>query len=307
MVQIPQQEEVIPDVGIIVGRFQVPFLHDGHREVLDFVSERHHKVIVVLGVPGHGQATKSNPLDYDARVQMIEEEYEHFTFQYIEDSPSDEFWSNWLDRLITAQTSASQTAVLYGSRDSFIPHYTGKFPTLELDTDQIVSGTELRNAVKRKKSGNTKEFREGRVSAVYDQFPANQFTVDIAIFNEDCTQLLLGQKENERDTWRLPGGFAEGTLEFDARKEAREETSLEITDPRYVKSFEIDDWRYRDEIDKKITTALFVCKVLFGKAQGGDDLPRVKWFKVDEINMDEVAENHRLLVEAAVAAKELAK
>lgn len=303
MVQIPQQEEVIPDVGVIVGRFQVPFLHDGHREVLKFVAERHHKVIVVLGVTGHGQATKSNPLDYDARVQMISEEFPEFTFQYIEDSPSDEFWSSWLDRIITTQTSASQTAVLYGSRDSFIPHYTGRFPTLELDTDKILSGTELRESVKKRKSGNTKDFREGRVSAVYDQFPANQFTVDIAIFNDDHTQILLGQKENERDTWRLPGGFAEHTLERTARKEAQEETSLEITDPTFVKSFEIDDWRYRGEIDKKITTALFVCKALFGKAQGGDDLPRVKWFKVADLDIEkEVVDNHQVLVEAAIGA-----
>lgn len=300
MVQIPQQEEVIPDVGVVVGRFQVPFLHEGHREVLNFVAERHDKVIVVLGVTGHGQATKSNPLDYDARVQMISEEFPQFTFQYIEDSPSDEFWSRWLDRLITTQKGVSRTAVLYGSRDSFIPHYTGKFPTLELDTDKILSGTELREAVKRKKSGNTREFREGRVSAVYDQFPANQFTVDIAIFNEDRTQLLLGQKEHERDTWRLPGGFCEGTLESNVRKEAHEETSLEITEPQYVKSFEIDDWRYRGEVDKKVTTALFECKVLFGKAQGGDDLPRVKWFKTDEIRKIDVAENHSELVEAVL-------
>lgn len=308
MVQIPQEEEVVPDVGIIVGRFQVPSLHDGHREVLSFVAERHDKVIIVLGTTGHGQATRSNPLDYDARVQMINEEYPNFTFQYIEDQASDKYWSRALDRLISAQTSASQTVMLYGSRDSFIPHYSGKHKTQELDTDKILSGTEIRDSVKRKKSDNSKEFREGRVSAVFDQFPVNYVTVDIAIFNEDLTQILLGQKEFETQ-WRLPGGFSEpssDSLESDARREAREETSLEVTKPKYVGSFRIEDWRYRSEVDKIMTT-LFVCKAMFGKAQGGDDLPRVKWFKIAEADLEEVAENHRVLVEAAVAAKELAR
>lgn len=305
MVQIPQQEEVIPDVGVMIGRFQVPSLHDGHREVLDFIKSRHDKVLVVLGVTGHEQSTQSNPLDHIARIQMLREEYPDFDYAYIQDDPSDENWSHFLDRIVKQHLTASQNAMLYGSRDSFIPHYSGRYKTMELETDNPLSGTEIRRQVKQSRPKNSKAWREGVVYGAFARFPVNYVTVDIAIFNDDWSEILLGQKENEKTHWRLPGGFTEPTstsLEHDAAREAREETHLEISDPKYVGSFRINDWRYRSEVDAMMTT-LFYCKRIFGKAQGADDLPRVKWFKVEELeetDFDDVMPGHRDLVEAAI-------
>lgn len=304
MVQIPQKEEVIPDVGVMIGRFQVPSLHDGHREVLDFIKNRHDKVLIVLGNTGHEQSTQSNPLDHIARTQMLREAYPNFEYAYIQDQPSDENWSHWLDRIVKSHLTASQGAMLYGSRDSFIPHYHGRYPVVELETDNPLSGTEIRREVKRSRPKNSKEWREGVVYGAFMRFPVNYVTVDIAIFNDEG-EILLGQKENET-LWRLPGGFSEPTskcLEMDAGREAREETHLEVTEPQYIGSFRINDWRYTSEVDKIMTT-LFVCKRIFGKAQGGDDLPTVKWFKVADLcaDMNVVMPGHRMLVEAAIGA-----
>lgn len=298
-------EGIVPDVGVLVGRFQVPSLHDGHIDVLDFVAEQHDKVIVFLGTNGSGQSTRMNPLDFQAREQMIRELYPDFTILYIEDQPSDKFWSNWLDRQIAQQTNASQTVILYGSRDSFISHYEGKHPTQELEAEEKISGTEIRNEVKRQRPKNSQEWREGVVYGTFDRFPVNYVTVDLAIFNEDETEILLGQKEHET-LWRLPGGFSEATsnnLEQDARREAMEETNLAITDPVYVGSYRINDWRYRSEVDKIMTT-LFKCRVMFGKAEGGDDLPRVKWFKIADLDLkQDVMPSHHHLLEALGVCK----
>lgn len=298
MVSLP--EDIVPDVGVLVGRFQVPSLHDGHLDVLDFVAERHDKVIVFLGVNGSGQSTRMNPLDFQAREQMLRELYPDFTILYIVDQPSDKYWSNWLDRQIAQHTNASQTVMMYGSRDSFISHYEGKHPTQELEAEEKISGTEIRNEVKRRRPKNSQEWREGVVYGTFDRFPVNYVTVDIAILNEDETEILLGQKENET-LWRVPGGFSEATsssLEQDVRREAMEETNLAITDPIYVGSYRINDWRYRSEVDKIMTT-LFRCRVMFGKAEGGDDLPRVKWFKFTDLDLKrDVMPSHRHLIEA---------
>lgn len=306
MVQLPQQEEVIPDVGVMIGRFQVPSLHDGHREVLDFIASRHDKVLVVLGNTGHEQSTQSNPLDHIARTQMLREEYPDFEYAYIQDQPNDDNWSHWLDRIVKQHLTASQNAVLYGSRDSFIPHYDGRYPVIELETDNPLSGTEIRRLVKQSRPKNSKEWREGVVYGAFMRFRVNYVTVDIAIFTEDDTEILLGQKETDV-LWRLPGGFSEATsksLEMDAAREAREETHLEVTQPQYIGSFRIDDWRYASEVDKIMTT-LFVCKRMFGKAQGGDDLPTVKWFKTANLDIEEVMPGHRHLVEAALKVKKV--
>lgn len=298
MVSIPKDD--IPDVGVLVGRFQVPSLHEGHRDVLDFVAARHDSVILFLGTPGHGQSTQMNPLDFKAREQMIREEYPEFSIFFIEDQPTDEYWSRYLDKMIATHTTASQSAMLYGSRDSFISHYSGKHPTIELEAEQKISGTAVREEVKRNRPKNSQEWREGVVYGTFDRFPIPWTTVDIAIFNETEDEILLGQKENEK-LWRLPGGFHEvssPSFEADARREAMEETNLSITDPEYVSSSPINDWRYRTEVDK-ITTILFRCRAQFGKAEGGDDLPTVKWFKVADLDVErDVAENHRHLLRA---------
>jgi bifunctional NMN adenylyltransferase/nudix hydrolase len=299
MVSIPK-DDIVPDVGVLVGRFQVPSLHEGHRDVLDFVAERHDKVILFLGNNGSGQSTRMNPLDFQAREQMIREEYPEFTILFIDDQPEDKYWSQWLDRMIKSQTTASQTVMLYGSRDSFLSHYMGKYPTMELEAEQIISGTEIRNEVKRQRPKNSQEWREGVVAGAFNRFPVNYVTVDIAIFNEDRTEILLGQKEHET-RWRLPGGFSESashSLEEDARREAQEETNLEVTDLTYKGSYRINDWRYRNEVDK-IMTVLFECRAMFGKAEGGDDLPRVKWFKIADLDLErDVMPNHHHLLEA---------
>ena len=60
------------EVGVIIGRFQLPALHEGHISVLDYVTEHHSNVVVFLGVP-RIQNTKRNPLDFSTRRKLIQE------------------------------------------------------------------------------------------------------------------------------------------------------------------------------------------------------------------------------------------
>ena len=59
-------------VGVIIGRFQVDELHDGHLQLLKYVSEHHPQVLILLGCR-HSPATKTYPLDFRLRQQMIEQ------------------------------------------------------------------------------------------------------------------------------------------------------------------------------------------------------------------------------------------
>src|SRR5690348_11881487 len=110
----------IPVAGI-VARVQVDDLHDGHRDIFDFVMARHKKVILFLGVPTK-QNTIENPLDYATRYSMIRETYpEHeLVIQSLPDQNDNEIWSRLLDSFIPVSFGDAK-AVLYGSRDSFIP------------------------------------------------------------------------------------------------------------------------------------------------------------------------------------------
>jgi bifunctional NMN adenylyltransferase/nudix hydrolase len=126
-------------------------------------------------------------------------------------------------------------------------------------------------------------------------------TVDIALFRNKGTELLLGKKQGAKG-WRLPGGFCDPTdesFEAAAKRELMEECgNLEITPMQYAGSCRINDWRYRQEEDKIITT-LFRTELLFGVPEAHDDLEELKWFEVGELKENEysaiIAEHRDLL------------
>lgn len=287
------------DVGVIVGRFQVPELHEVHRNLIKSVCDNHQKVILYLGMSPL-LTTINNPLDFESRKQMILEEFPDITVLYIRDVHDDERWSKNLDEQISHVVAPHQSVVLYGGRDSFIEHYEGKHDVLELESEKILSGTEIRKEVS-KSVKKDPMFRRGWIHAAFNRFPTCYPTVDIAIFDEEEKKILLGRKEGE-PLYRLPGGFADPrstSYEADARREAQEETGVTITDPAYIGSFIIDDWRYRNEPDK-IKTLLFKAKMLHGPVKADDDLAEVKWFDVDNIDLYDVMTNHRELLQAVL-------
>lgn len=289
------------DVGVIVGRFQTDSLHQGHRDLIKHVTDAHEKVIMFLGVSPLW-ATQNNPLDFQARQQMIQADFPDLIINYIADMASDAKWSKALDRQIERLLSPAQTVVLYGSRDSFLAHYSGRYAAVELESERIYSGTAER---KRIASGNTKataDFRAGVIWATQARYPAGLPTVDIAIFNDEG-KLLLGRKPNE-DHWRFPGGFFDPTkdtsLEAAAKREAGEETGLEVGEISYVCSQRVDDWRYRSEKDK-IVTSLFTAKRIFGAAVPNDDIEEVRWVDPKAIRCGEIVTAHQGLYTALLA------
>jgi bifunctional NMN adenylyltransferase/nudix hydrolase len=288
------------DVGIIVGRFQVPELHEAHEQLIRHVCEQHDKVVIFLGVSPLWVTTE-NPLDFEARKRMILDKFPAVSVLYVKDQWSDEVWSRRLDEMIADVATPAQSVVLYGGRDSFINHYTGKHSTRELEQDTYISGNEIRRDVSRKSVRQSVDFRAGVVWAAYSKFPTVYTTVDVAVFNEDHTKILLGRKPNE-DKYRLFGGFADprsNDNEQDAKREVQEEAGIEIGNLKYVMSCNIDDWRYRREQDK-IRTNLFTAKYIHGQPRPGDDIAEVKWFDVTRLTTNDVMQQHRGLVYRAL-------
>lgn len=284
-------------VGGVIGRFQTPYLHEGHIELLNIVCDDHEKVIIFLGLsPLRG--SKKNPLDYQAREQMIREKFPHVIIQYIKDVMDDEVWSKNLDSQISDLIGPSQKIRLYGSRDSFIKGYKGKFPVTELVPTRIISATEIREKAY-VKAKNSEDFRIGVIHQSGNKYPTVYTTVDIAIFNDDETKILMAKKPNEKK-YRFVGGFSSPespSFEADARREVAEETHLEITDPIYIGSYLIPDWRYEHEEDK-IKTLFFKSKRAFGKEEPDDDICELRWFEFGKIQNSDIVYNHRILLEA---------
>ena len=77
--------------GVIIGRFQTPELHSEHIKLIQYVLDRHEKVILFLGV-SPTLANKKYPMDFITRKYMIEEQFgiSKLTIMPLSDNKSNE-------------------------------------------------------------------------------------------------------------------------------------------------------------------------------------------------------------------------
>lgn len=297
-------------VGVIVARFQSPFVHPGHVALLNYVAQRHDNILLVLG-GAQTRGTKRDPLDFMTRRAMLEKfvllnllNPRKILIDMIMDRESDHGWSVALDNTIRTRFPGLP-AVLYGGRDSFLPRYHGKFKTNVFKSVLPVSSTELRKEVGKRHPvarwtmDQLEYFQRGVIYAAETAFPRVFQTVDMAITRDNGgpAKVLLGWKA-KGDKIRFPGGFVDPTdssLEMAAKRELSEEApgiSVE-GDLTYIGSSLIDDWRYKDK--DRIMTAFFHGEYTFGHTQAGDDLAGLDWFPVTPATRKAMREYHQPL------------
>jgi len=279
--------EPTTDVGVIVGRFQAPLIHEGHQEVIQKVMSKHPRVVVFLGLSPH-KCTRKDPYDFQIRKAMFEQQFPQVEVDYIHDVGDDLQWSKNLDRQIRRVIGPNQTATLYGSRDSFLKSYKGNYATCELTPTKYISASEIRKAVGIK-AKKTQEFREGIVYAMECQPPRVIPTVDFAIYNPAKQEVLLVRKSDEH-LLRFPGGkvdVEDEALEAACFKEKHQEVGSAITVSgfSYITSAQMNDWRYRGQYDKILTT-FFYAEYIDGTPSPEDaEIAEARWVNVDELRM----------------------
>lgn len=292
-------------LGIIVGRFQVPYLHTGHVALLQYVKQHSDRVMVFLGV-SQARNTRENPLDFVTRSLMLRKFDANIMTLAIEDCSSDAVWCTRLNEQIARSTSGEHIT-LYGSAGSFIDTYrkqaelSGRgYGAIVTPFEATVSGTALREAAA-KTVMECASFRTGAIHAAYQRYPAVHTTVDIAVFKHDF--VLLVRKPNESQ-WRFPGGFADPqspSFEADAHREMWEECGgIDVggyaTGVHYVGSRLQADWRYSKGVDK-VKTILFTADYISGAIKAGDDVEQVDWIEWVTLSDQHMVPEHRPLKE----------
>jgi bifunctional NMN adenylyltransferase/nudix hydrolase len=271
-------------VGVIIGRYQIPELHEGHLAVLREIESRHEKLLIFLGVSPF-PTTKSNPLDFQTRVLMMLEYFPRAIVLPLADVKSDDVWTQQIESGIRLAFPFS-SAVLYGSRDSCLSSYRGNWPTCELDSSINTGATIIRKDIARSVLVSAAE-RRGAIYSTQNRFPSIYPTVDIACLRESKkergkTQVLMARKPGET-SMRFPGGFvdiSDNSIEDAAKRELLEETKVTGAGFYAIGSFKVKDWRCRE--GEAIFTTLFACSHIFGAGEANDDIEFCQWETVEE-------------------------
>lgn len=285
------------DIGVVVGRFQVPELHAVHKKLLELVSSETKNVLVFLGVaPTLG--TKEDPLDFTSRAKMIQTDFPNAIVVPLMDRPTNKEWSKNLDTMIRTVFPMG-TVCLYGGRDSFLKQYDGNLKTCKIEDFPDVSGTSIRKDAG-KTIINTPDFRAGIIYSTQNQYPRLHSTVDIAVIRRKnkTVEVLLGRKGLGQPLV-FPGGFvdpSDDSTEDAAVRELAEETTvtgLGVDALKYLGSFKIKDWRYQKE--ERIITSFFVVEHTWGPVENTEELQDVAWYPVTPATRKLVAEHHFVL------------
>jgi bifunctional NMN adenylyltransferase/nudix hydrolase len=297
-------------LSVIIGRFQTPMLHEGHRALIKYAMDKGDKLLVILGVNPAG-ITDKDPLDFACRLSMMDtylstvykqrKDAKPFHILAARDQPSDALWSHKIDELIQGLLKTHyiepHKVTLYGGRDSFIPHYRGSYATQYLPKaySYKVNASQIRKDIGELFPPDNATFRQGIIYASESMFPTSYQVVDVAILGRS-ESVLLGRKNIDGGMYRFPGGFVDPTdssLAMAAKREAKEETGIDVYLPRYIDSYRVKDYRYRST-KHKIMTAFHYARYFDGVAKASDDLDEVKWFHIEEI-MDILHPVHHVL------------
>lgn len=290
-------------VGVVIGRFQIPELHDGHLELLKYVGDQHEKFLILVGY-NTVRFNTANPFPVEMRVAMLKSLYPNAEVLPLLDSPiHPEHWSTVVDTLVSGVEQGAG-AVLYGSRDSFITDYSGRYETREILAFATHSATEIRNELGRELI-NDPMFRRGWLSAIHQQYTVTDPTVDAAIYTADFEKVLLGRR-GAGSPLRFFGGFVDPTddsYEVAVVRERTEEAlGIKVKRPMYIGSKRIIDPRYRNT-DYGIVTTFFGMEYISGDPEAGDDMGLTEWAPLVPELLPEVSPTHHGLFEMLLAHK----
>lgn len=281
--------------GIIIGRFQTPFLTKGHLHLIKEASKLVDKIVIVIG-ESPTKATNKHPLDFKVRQGL----FKHLKLETIRlnDSADDKVWSNNLDKI----AKNYENPIYICGRDGFKQFYKGEIETKEIESLDNYSATQIRKIIGTEVL-DSEDFRKGIIYATENKFPTVYQTVDIAVLNKtnSSCEILLGKKPNT-NWWCLMGGFvdpSDQSLEEAARRELKEEVlHMDVYPIRYIGSSKIDDWRYKGTSDS-VMTSLFVTYFAGGNPQAGDDIEKVKWFTFEKAKAA-IGVHHKDLLEKII-------
>jgi bifunctional NMN adenylyltransferase/nudix hydrolase len=271
-------------LGVIVGRFQTAQITPGHQFLFDEVYKKHDTVVTFVGSkPPLYQPDEKNPLDFFSRKKMLMTYNPNLSVLSITDKGDDESWSDDLDKKID-EIRGTFDAILYGSRDSFISHYTGKFKTVELESNIIYSATSVRERIIQD-AKDSDEFRAGVIYGLSNRIVSG-IHCSYGLIVDSNSRVLIGKRKGDK-YYSLFGGMyspeVDKTYSDTMKRTIREQlgSNIEIGNTKFLFDTQLEHWAYSSS-NEKVHGNFFICKVAWGYARPNHEFEFVEWVTVKE-------------------------
>ena len=134
-------------IGVVIGRFQTPYLHAGHLYLIGTMLQEVDYGDVFLGC--QEEKDERNLYSFSERREMIEKVFGNIPIKRLNDSATNEEWSYKIDSFFD-DLKDNEEVILYHSRDSFKDSYKGKFTLKELPEIPGFSATQIRKNLESK-------------------------------------------------------------------------------------------------------------------------------------------------------------
>jgi bifunctional NMN adenylyltransferase/nudix hydrolase len=303
-------------IGCIIGRYQVPYLHAGHKDLINYVKDNNESLILLIGTnPVSG--TRYNPMDFQTRKIMIQRDFPEAVILPLIDKSNNKAWSEQIDQILNNLYQFNKNITIYGGRDNSLSCYQGNYKTETITSiNKELSGTSLRKEAAGKVL-TSEDFRAGIIYNIENSFPKIVPCVDIAIVKsifelnpldmkeyEVGKKILLGRKSGN-SLWCFPGGHVDiedESSELAAAREVMEETGISLCLPdelEYIGSAKIQDYRYKN--GDALHTTFFLAELWYDREiKAADDLAELKWFSLEKDTKLQLISNHRKLYDMLV-------
>ncbi len=299
-------------VGVVIGRFQIDELHEGHKYLIKSAMEKHPQVIIMVGVNPISR-TRRNPLSFQERWSVLQTYLSSASVAHkadviivpVYDMDSNQEWSRQVDNIIRMMLPGFK-ATIYCSNDELPKAYSGQHSITELEPWFINANNPISATCRRKEISLTSDddvyFRRGIINAIENQLSYVKPAVDIVVVDGNRpTMFLVGRKYGE-SKWRFPGGMvdiADMDYEDAARRELYEETKIVAGTLIYLGSFNVPDWRMRDKTTAVFST-LFLTEYNSTIESASDDLVALKWVIATEL-LNVISDGHLAMANTALA------
>lgn len=319
-------------LGVLIGRFQVPEMHEGHRFLVREMLEKCDRVLILFGSANRTRSVK-NPFTYQERKAAALK-----LFPTILTAPINDYLysdSQWMadvaatiedcrEGLCHEYETGDVEVVLYGHHKDG-NDYLRWFPQYQyvnINSDIDISGTEVRNSFSHLLPENVQAdmayFAKERKTFSRYPYPGSLNICCGDAVVECLGHILLIKRKFTpgAGNWALPGGHknTDETFLQCALRELKEETNIRIPEPVLlgsIKSTRLFDSPKRSSGIPKLTLAVhLVVKPnpdgSLPRANGSDDAAETSWVPIaDVLNKLKLHDDHGDIISEMTGVKPL--